>query len=467
MRDFIGRKDYMERLGSMWPQQGARLVAIYGRRRVGKTAIIQNFAGGKRAFLFEALEGEDTKSQVKHFLEQLSIMAGKPHLKDLAYNDWPPVFELFTEIIFQEKSLVVCFDEISWMAAGRSKLISYIKFYWDKRWREHPHLLLILCGSVASWMIKNVVRATALYGRISESILVSPLKPGEVSEFIGRKRGQREALEYYLCFGGVPRYLEEFDFNKSIQLNIENTCFAPSGFFVEEADKIFYNQFRETGTYKKIVAALFEAPLSLQEISQKVRLPSGGGLKMYMDNLTAAGIVDKKTAIKDFETAKTPQYFITDEFLQFHRWFIRPNLAEIKSSGRPCKFEKLTQNRWEIFLGRAFERFCLKYRYLIAERLGFANKVTGCGSALGKGPNGFQFDLVFIRRDSVITLCEAKYLSEPPSTKIIKDFEEKLARAKFPKGVTLEKVLISNRAPSGALAESGYFHRFLVADEII
>lgn len=467
MRNFTGRKEYLGKLNKIWASHKTKLVSLYGRRRVGKTAIIKRFAEGKRVFLFEAIENTDTQGQVKHFLEQLSSLTGKAHIRDLAYKDWPPVFDLFTEIILQEKSVVVAFDELPWMAAGRTKLVSYIKFYWDKHWKNHPHILFILCGSVASWMIKNVVRSTALYGRISENILVNPLKPHEVAEYIGKKRGRREILEYYLCFGGIPKYLEEFDFNRSIQLNIENTCFQPSGFFVEEADKIFYNQFRETGIYKKIVQHLFQSQEYLHGISKKVRISSGGGLKLYLDNLMATGIIDKKEEIKNFKVTKTHTYFVADEFLRFHHQFIKPNLSEIRLSTMANKFEKLTQNKWHIFLGQAFERFCLKERYIIAELVGFGHKIMAAGSVCNAAMDGFQFDLVFIRKDSVITLCEVKYLSEPPSTKLIREFENKITRTKFPKEVTLEKMLISNQPPSDALAESGYFHHILLADEIV
>lgn len=457
----------MERLGALWTSRTTKLVAVYGRRRVGKTAIIQHFSSDKKAFVFEAIEGEGTPGQIKHFLEQLSRFTSKSYIKDLVYKDWPPVFDLLTDILSQENSIVVCFDELSWMAAGHSRLVSYIKYYWDKHWKQHEHFLLILCGSVASWMLKNVVRATALYGRISENMLVEPLKPREVSEFIGKRRGPREILEYYLCFGGIPRYLEEFDFTRSIQLNIEDTCFHPSGFFTDEADKIFYNQFKETGIYKRIVAYLLERPLALKDISRKLRMPSGGGLKLYIDNLMSAGIVGKKVEIKEFRSAKASSYFITDEFLHFHRFFIQPNMDEIRASSQANKFERFVSNKWDIFLGLAFERFCVKQRYAIAQLLGFGDKVSACGSAFQEGKGGYRFDLVFLRRDHVITLCEVKHLSSPPSTNIIKEFEDKISRARFPNGVTLEKVLISGQPPSPSLIESGYFHRILTAEEIV
>lgn len=466
MRNFIGRHDYLTQFETVWKEGQTRLVAVYGRRRVGKTELIRVFSSGKQALLFEALEGEDTRSQIKHFLNQLARLLGEPYLADLAYNDWFPVFELLTQKIKIRPHLIICFDELSWMAAGRSKLVAQIKFFWDNHWKQHPHLLIILCGSVASWMIKHVIRSKALYGRISSQILLKPLKPFEVAEYVGRKRGLREILEYLLIFGGIPKYLEELDFNRSIQLNIEQTCFRKSGFFFEEADKIFYNQFQEVQNYKKIIQLLIQRPLNLKVISKKLHMQSSGGLKAYLDNLMAAELVDKTAEIAaDFLVKKSFRYFVVDEFLRFHDHFIRPHQQEIRQAGQ-ISFAKLTANRWFPFMGLAFEKFCIKYRYLIAEILGIEDKTTACAPVLSQKKDGYQFDLVFLRNDATVTLCEIKYLGDRPSTKLIGEFDEKIKKTDL-RDQTLERVLITNLSPSPSLAESGYFHRILSADEII
>lgn len=353
------------------------------------------------------------------------------------------------------------------MAAGRKKLVSYIKYYWDKKWKDHPHLLLILCGSVASWMVKNIVKSTALYGRISENILVEPLRPFEVSQFISEKRGRQEILEYLICFGGIPKYMEEFNFNQSIHINIERACFHKSGFFFTEAEKIFYSQFKETHLYLQIVRHLLTGPLGLNEIAQKTKMRSGGGLKQYLENLVFAGIIEKSYPLMNFRLAKTPRYVVIDEFLRFHEQFIKPHEDEINRSYRYGRFEKFTRGTWFPFIGIAFERFCLRNRYLIAGLLGFGEKVVGCGQAAQKGKQGFQYDLVYLRNDGVITLCEIKYRSQAIETSVIREMETKLKWTPFPMGVAVERVLISNQEASHALQESGYFHRIVKADEII
>lgn len=467
MRNFIGREADCNLLEEAWLQRRAGITCIYGRRRVGKSELIRIFCQKKTHYIFEAIESEDTAGQIRHFLVQLADLCNEPHLAHLNYDDWPPVFNLLTKKINLQKDLVLAFDELPWMAAGRSQLISYIKFYWDKYWKYHPHLMVILCGSIASWMVKNVVRSKALYGRVSRTLLLEPLKPREVLEFIGNKRGQNEALEYLLCFGGIPRYLEEFNFTKSIALNINDKCFTRSGFFVDEADKIFYNQFRETQLYKKITWCLMDKPMPLKDIAKAVKLPSGGGLKNYLDNLGAAKIIDHLPIIKNFKPQRHEKYLVCDEFLLFHKYFIARNLTEIRKNDAGDKFAKFTEHLWSLFLGLSFERFCLKFRYDIARLLNFENKVIGCGPIINPQPSGYQYDLVYTRTDHTITLCEVKYTNEKPGTLLIREMQQKIERTQFPKGVSLEKVLVCNHPPSKPLVEAGYFNKIIVADELM
>ncbi len=472
MRNFIGRENDVLHLGKVWAQRRAQILALYGRRRVGKSELVRQFSKDKKALLFEGLEGIDTEGQIRHFLFQLSeLYPGEPHLKDLRYQEWAPVFELLTRKIEKEKDLLLFFDELPWMASGRTHLVSQIKFFWDKHWKYHPHLLFIVCGSVTSWMIKNVIRSRALYGRLSDSFLLEPLKPEDVSTFIGKKRGKKEVLEYLLCFGGIPRYLEEFDFNQSIQINIQKKCFLKSGFFFEEAEKIFYSQFQEARLYRNIVKKIRKTSLSLEEIAHALDMASGGGLKLYVNNLMHANILSCLYPIRDFKVSKTPLYFLSDEFLYFHQTFIANARDEILHSERGASFEKLTTGKWAGFLGYAFEKFCLKHRYRIADILGFGPKVIGCGPLCfrkhGEAGKGYQYDLVFIRKDNVVTFCEMKYRQEPVGAEVIREVEEKLRRTTLPKGWSHEKILIVNQAPSLELEKSGYFNRILTADELI
>lgn len=298
-------------------------------------------------------------------------------------------------------------------------------------------------------------------------MLLEPLKPFEVAAYIGKKRGQKEIMEYLLCFGGIPKYLEEFDFNKSIQINIDDTCFRKTGFFVEEAQKIFYSQFREALVYRRIAKLVSKKPLNFKEISESLEMESGGGLKVYLDNLVMSGILEKTPQIRNFKMGKTDKYVLSDEFLRFHLAFIEPHLTEIKKNLSQRKFDKFVLSSWASFLGRAFEQFCMKHRFELADLMGFGAKVVGCGPVLNNKPDGYQYDLVFIRKDSVLTLCEVKYQLSPVDTSVIRDMEQKIAKTVFPRGVTLEKVLISNQKPMESVLKSGYFHKVVTTEDIV
>ncbi len=471
MRNFIGRGQYLKLFETAWARDRSTLIAVYGRRRVGKSSLIRQFANRKQTLFFEGLEGESTATQIAHFLKQLSVQVSEPHLADLKYSDWSDVFALLSQILNRYSDVVLVFDELTWMASSRNKLVSLIKVFWDQHWKSHPHCVLILCGSIASWMVKNVVRSKALYGRISHQILVEPLDPKEVAQFVGQARGEQEILEYLLCFGGIPRYLEEFDFKKSISWNIEHACLARSGFFFEEADKIFYNQFKETQVYKKIVHTLLsKGPSSLDILAKATRQPTGGGFKAYLENLQSAGIISGLFQIHHWKVSKQAKYCLSDEFLAFDGKILGPVRQSLSARTEKGAFLKWISPQWNAYLGYAFERFCQKNAHRIAELLEIDSQVKGASAlileGLKKGTKA-QLDLVFLRRDPVITYCEIKYSRNRLGPEVIAEVEQRHQRIQWPKGCSIERVLIVNQEPVDSVRKSGYFHQIITASQLL
>ncbi|MGK5089325.1 hypothetical protein WDW86_17375 [Bdellovibrionota bacterium FG-2] len=182
-----------------------------------------------------------------------------------------------------------------------------------------------------------------------------PLQPPEVAQFIGKVRGEHEILQYLLCFGGVPRYLEEFDFKKSIHWNIERTCLSKSGFFYDEADKIFYNQFHETQVYKKIFHSLFKnGPASLDVLAKQAKQPTGGGFKTYLDNLQSAGIIDATFPIHNWKVAKQARYRLADEFWTFDGKILASIRMRLRSAPGAHAFQKWIAPQWDCLFGLCF-----------------------------------------------------------------------------------------------------------------
>lgn len=467
---FVGRRKELERLEDAYRSPKSELVVLYGRRRIGKSSLVSQFSKGKpHVYAFEAIEGENTAAQVKHFTETLKLLVNDPFLDHMDLKDWDKTFTYMTAKLFKRKpgkrKKIIFLDELQWMAAGRSKLVSYIKYYWDNHWKE-KHVMLILCGSVASFMVNKVLSSNALYGRTTLEILLKGLPADEAALLFKKKRSPEEILKYLMVFGGVPKYLEIINPNLSFNQNINKLCFSPHGPMLHETDRLFYSQFRETQTYKKIVMLLKTGIYSFSEIANKLDIPSGGGLKMYLENLEQAEIIRSFIPFGKGLTSKFKKYSLADEYLQFYYKFIEPNLRLLGESTSERLFETLTKDSFEPWLGFSFERFCLKNAGLLADRMGFKDDVLLATPHFGKGDRHFQIDLLYQRSDNVITVCEIKHHNKPISKRIIPEVERKCALLEVPRGYSIERALISLYGPDDSLKEADYFNAHVTLDDI-
>ncbi len=468
---FVGREKELNMLEEAYNSKKSELVAIYGRRRIGKSALIKIFSDKKTSCIhFEGLEGVKTIGQIEHFKGTLSVETNDSFVNKVQFDSWQEVFLFFTEKFIEKreskKKLIISFDEIQWMAVQNGRFISIIKYFWDKYWK-HNNVMLILCGSIASFMINKVLKSKALYGRISLEILLHGLSPGEAVIFFESKRGNEEILKYLMVFGGVPKYFEEIQLNKSFYQNINRLCFLESGLMTTEIERMFYSQFREARTYLKIVRLIKEGLFSLKEIGDKIGVSSGGSLLSYLKNLENADIIQLYIPFNKDLNTKIKKYTLSDEFLRFYFKFIEPNLKIIQSNKSSNLFETICEKQFTIWSGFTFEKFCIKNSFLLAELMGFGEKIISASPYFGKNDSKFQIDLLFLRSDKVITLCEIKYRQSTINTKIIPEVERKLNLLKVPRGYTVEKALISLYGSDQSLKDSEYFHHEVTLDQIL
>ncbi len=456
---FIGREEELKELNEKFKMNTSQLIVMYGRRRIGKSELLRHFCIAKRNIYLEGLEGQHQRIQIQNVLNLISAQTHSPLLSKLNLSGWEDVFRLLTEEIGKQKEkLVIVFDEFQWMANLRSPMVSLLKLYWDNHWKS-KNVMIVLCGSIATFMVSKVVKSRALYGRISLEISLGGLKPSEARQLLGR-RGESEVLQYLMLFGTIPKYLEEIDQRLSHDKNLNKLCFVKNGFFVNEIDKVFFSQFREAQTYKKIIIILSRGNFSLSELSEKIKIKSGGGLKSYLSNLELAGFIRSYTSI-DSKGSRNRKYKLFDEFLIFYFKFMGTHQKQISQNERYQLFNLLVTPHWQPWLGIAFETFCLKHAMIIAEAAGFADEVVLCSPFFGSKDNKFQFDLIYQRVNNLTTVCEIKYYSEPVGTNIIPDMEKKLDRIKWGKKQTIKKMLI---APFGAdkhLLATKYFHHIV------
>ncbi|MBF0492529.1 MAG: hypothetical protein HQM15_07090 [Deltaproteobacteria bacterium] len=470
-KQFFGRKHEMTLLKEEYEKPSASLVVMYGRRRVGKTRLITEFYTDKSLWRFDGLEAEPKLKQIRALLAQLSQLTANPLYTSVNCNDWIAFFKILDEAMAKKQHRLALFlDELPYMANRQQELISALKWAWDNLWQDKAHFSLVLCGSIASFMIHKVLRASALYGRISLEICLKPLSVPEVQQFFGTSFSLREICNLYMTCGGIPAYLQRFPKTKPLPQSIAQLSFCKDGYFVEEFDRLFKDVFLEEKIYKKIILTLAKnRDLKIPELVADLDISGGGGVSDYMDNLESAGFVKSIIPWDKSDDSKLLRYRLEDEYLFFFFKFIHPNLRKIRDNTHLQWGLDLLRSRTHMaWAALAFERLCLKHVPFIARALGIEPLIQNSGPYFRKADNvreGVQIDLMFVRHDPVITLCEIKYQEGLVGKGIIPEIERKVAiLGKTSKRI--EKVLITTMGMTKDLAESGYFSKVLLLEDL-
>jgi len=467
---FIGRKNEIELLTQLISSNDTNICVIYGRRRIGKSELIKKVFFKKKVMIFEGLENRPKQTQIESFLFQLSHMSNEP-FKHKKVKTWREAFMILYETIKKNKCHIV-FDEFQWMANYRSEIVSELKMIWDLYLSNIKPVTLILCGSIASFMTTKVVRSNALYGRVDLMIHLKGFLLPDTKKMLSNK-GTDEILDAQLILDGVPKYLDLIKNKSSILIGIDELAFTETGYLTDEYERIFVSHFGRNPEYEQIINALAMNPYGLfrSQISELTSVDSGGGLTKHLNNLESAGFIRSITPLHKGYKSKLIQYVLSDAYLRFYFAFIRPNLKKIKSGFQKNIFKKIAQSgKYYNWLGRSFEYLCMTHAERISEILGFSGIEYTLGpyfNAKTKQDSGVQVDILFNRKDNVLTLCEAKYCIRPIGIEIIQDIEKKvnILNHQFQRK-TIQKVLISKSGATQNLMSSGYFFRIISPDEL-
>lgn len=288
---FIGRKPEIARLKALYNKKTPALCVVKGRRRIGKSRLITEFAkisNAQKFWSFAGLAPEDSVSagqQRDNFVRQLALMLKIP---PMTFLDWSDAFEHLSRHI--KPGDIILFDEISWMGSKAPSFIPKLNAWWDK---QTMHVLLVFCGSVSTWIEENILKSTAFFGRVNLTISLEPLSTPESAEFLrtlGMKLSHYDMYKLLSIVGGVPWYLEQFNPGVTADENIKQLAFEKSGLLVTEFDRIFHDLFNGKGaTYKKILDSLKDGAGTLSEIRQSIESAHRGTLSGMMDHLIVAG----------------------------------------------------------------------------------------------------------------------------------------------------------------------------------
>lgn len=421
----IGRKDEQEKFSKALTSAESEFIAVYGRRRVGKTFLIREFFSESLRFELTGMQGVSLQDQLVNFAGALAKAKG------LSETLQPPATwqEAFVQLERHIESLrapakgrkhVIFLDELPWLDTARSKFCPALEHFWNSWASKRRDLLLVTCGSAASWMVKNLVEAKGgLHNRVTRKIRLLPFTLGETRAFL-RSRGVEltdyKTIELYMALGGVPHYLKMAEPGLSAAQIIDRTCFHPQGELRTEFENLYASLFDKPAEHLALVKALAKKPggFTRTELLAAAGLPSGGTATVRLGELAESGFI--QMTIPFGKREKDAVIRLADEFSLFHHAWIAPLGKKSADDGHWLK--QRGTPKWRAWSGYAFEGVCLKHAPRIKNALGIGGAQTTESPWRHAGSDaapGTQIDLLIDRADGTINLCEMKF-SEAPFT---------------------------------------------------
>lgn len=411
----VGREAEKEILREALQSPEAEMVAVIGRRRVGKTFLIK--AMYEKDFVFEitGLQSASAAEQLEHFNATLSKYA-QSELPIKKAGTWLEAFMLLTRILVRQLDAaqgkkVVFLDEVPWMAKNDSGFITGLDFFWNS-FAVNKNVVVVLCGSSASWMIENVVNNTGgLYNRITRRIYMKPFTLAETKKYFQNRQfnfTDYEIVELYMTLGGIPHYLKEVKGGKSVVQNIDNLCFADTGILKDEFSKLYFALFENAEKHIAIIRVLATSRqgLTRQKIVELGKIAENGNTSKVLEELEQSSFI---TSYHPFGKIKKDMlYRLTDEYSLFFLQFIENKVHE--GSGTWLHLSQTQE--YKTWSGYAFESLCLKHLPSIKKALGISGVYSLSSSFYQKATPekaGAQIDLLLDRADNVINVFEIKF----------------------------------------------------------
>lgn len=407
----IGRKSEIELLQRALASEKSEFVAIYGRRRVGKTFLIKELFAANYSFYFTGLANVGGAKQRANFSAYLTRFFPKA-AEEAIPNDWFDAFRLLIKYLEQKKATkkVIFIDELPWLDTPKSDFIPALENFWNG-WAAHrDDILLIGCGSATSWMINSLINNTGgLHNRVTQRIHLQPFTIKEMELFLNNKGSdfeRYELIQLYMAVGGIPFYLEAIDVRKSVAQNIDTLFFSENGLLQMEFQNLFRSLFNKHERHIAIIEALAQKAkgLSRKDLSAASGLANGGRFTRILNELEQCGFIKKYLPFG--KKKKGSLYQLIDQYSLFYLKFVKDSKA-VGEGVWMTKFDQPTYRSWS---GYAFENICLYHIKNIKKHLGVGSVYMEVSSWRSRqSPKGAQIDLVLDRRDRVINLCEIKF----------------------------------------------------------
>ncbi len=423
MKHLIGRQKEIKKLQQYTTSMKSEFIAVYGRRRVGKTYLIREVFANQFAFQMTGRDRVGKADQLRQFHTSISRY-NKINPPEKPAKDWFEAFNQlidFLELIEGDEKKIIFLDELPWLDTPKSKFLSGLEYFWNSWASARRDILLIVCGSAASWMITNLLNNRGgLHNRITGRIKLAPFTLAETEAFLKYKGiafDPYQIILLYMVLGGIPFYLDNVEPGRSATQNINALCFEKGAMLRDEYDNLYASLFKKAGRHKAVVEALAQKKKGLTrgEIKQISKLPNGGRLTRILKEL------EESTFIRQYrpfgKKERFTLYQLIDPYSLFYLNFIQKSSTDDENFWINAH-ETPIYRAWS---GYAFEMVCLHHIPQIKKALGIGGVQTSVASWYNEAA---QIDLLIDRKDQVINLCEMKFSIQPFT--ITKSYAEKL-----------------------------------------
>ena len=478
---FVGRERELESLRLLLDKRTSSLVACRGRRRIGKSTLIEEFARRNRCRLVEIdgllpREGMTNQVQLDNFIEKLAAQTGVDGTK---VSSWFEAFMRLDKAITWDDWTVVLLDEVSWMGRYDPDFTARLKSAWDMMLKHHDRLVVVVCGSVSTWIKKNILENTGFAGRFSRDLVVRELPLSQCKAFWGdaaERLSPSEIIDVLSVTGGIPRYLEEVNPGLSANENIKRMCFERDGVLFGDFKAIFSQVFGEESVLKqKILRTLIDGPRTCIEVSEALDVERGGSLSETLETLVDAGFATKDEGYnpETGKKARTVKYRLSDNYTRFYLKYVLPHETEILSGTYlPDTLESLPG--WDSILGLQFENLVVNNFKELVKPLHLEGvpvlsavpyeKRAAKGQGKGNG-KGLQIDLLVQTRKSayVVEVKRKRHIGESIEDEVAK----KVARLRHPQGMSIRTALVYEGELAPVVRGNGYFDAIISAADLL
>lgn len=443
---FLGRSRELKALADAWKKPEGAFWPVYGRRRVGKSAMIRHFISKRRGIYYVGKQAPPDL-QLREFMRDAAECLEEPLLAEVQVDGWARAFKLIEERWKGPGKLIIALDEFQWMCEVSPELPSVIQEAWDRRW-QRGGIMVILCGSYLGFMEREVLgKKSPLFGRRTGQILLRPFDHVEAALFHPRLALTEQARTYFVC-GGLPFYLKCFSEGRSVEQNIADNFLSETGLLRREADFLLREELRELVNYHSILMAMAEG----QNTNSGISAASGIGdraLHFYLTTLIELGYVRKKHPLTGSAAqVRLGRYVLDDPLLRFWFRFVFPQNSLITRLGPTAAMERLIKPGLDAYFGQCFELLCREALPMIYAREG----VTSAFEVGEYWDKDTQLDIVGMRKDGITDLGECKWTSTKSPTPLREELEPRTAIYPNSRRATLHlryftRVKVTHRKP--------------------